>query len=431
MQAVNLCLGKELFRRTDYHDFASFQRGRKVMACRFAMILPSARLGRAFAMSNRCHTGAVAYVRSGVFLLALLLGACASIGPSTPTFPALQNRAPVEVPDEDFQSVSAPMEEFLDQYVPMTDSAETRSWNMAFSVTNRTVMPFEYDPNLTQTAAQTFASHEGNCLSFSSMLVAMARNRGLKAWYQEVEIPPQWSNVKNTLLVSKHINVVVEGSVGQWVVDISGERAAISRKVKRITDAEALAQFYNNLGAGALVGGHLAPAYAYITKALRTEPNRAYLWSNLAVVYSRNGQRDDAAATYQIALEYEPNNAVAANNLYLIYENAGRHEEAQKLLNRVERHRRKNPYYLYHLSEQAFSEGRYLESREMLEEAIEMNAEEYRFHYELARLLATEGNLVEAQASLDRALELVPELDRVYNGWTNGVQLDSLPPLPN
>jgi len=394
------------------------------------MMIASARPGRVFAMSNGCHTSTVRYANGGVILLTLLLSACASVRPVVSALPPLLNQIPIEVPDADFQSVSAPMTEFLDQYVPLSDSIETRSWNMAWSVTDRTTLPFDYEPNLTQTAAKTFATHKGNCLSFSSMLVAMARNRGLKAWYQEVEIPPQWSNLKNTLLVSKHVNVVVEGSLGQWVVDISGERTAVSRKVKRISDEEALAQYYNNLGAGALVSNDLASAYALIAKALRTEPRRAYLWSNLAVVYSRNGQRDDAAATYLVALEFEPNNAVAANNLYLIYENEGRHEEAQKLFNKVERHRRKNPYYLYHLSELAFSEGRYQESQEMLEGAIEMNGEEYRFHYELARLLAAEGNMVEAQASLDRALELVPELDRVYNGWADGIRVDALPPLP-
>jgi tetratricopeptide (TPR) repeat protein len=382
-------------------------------------------------MSNKCHTGAVKCIKGGIILLALSLAACASVNLSTQTYPTLQNVAPVEIPDADFQSVSASMIEFLDQYVPMTEGIETRSRNVSWAVTNRTVLPFEYEPNLTQTAAQTFGSQRGNCLSFSSMLVAMARNRGLKAWYQEVEILPQWSNHQNTLLLTRHINVVIEGKQGQWVVDISGERAAVSRRVKRISDAEALAQYYNNLGADALVSNQLAEAYAYITKALRIDPGLAYLWSNLAVVFNRNGQQDDAVATYLLALGLEPNNAPAANNLYLIYESAGRHEEAQKLLSKVERHRRKNPYYLYHLSELAFNEGHYKESREMLEEAIEMNGEEYRFHYGLARLLATEGYLAEAQASLDRALELVPELDRHNNGWTEGVRVDALPPLPN
>ena len=364
-------------------------------------------------------------------MLVLSLTACASVHPKVSTIPPLRNQVPVVVPAVNFQTVSAPMEEFLDLYVPPNASTDSQAWNLVGSVTNRDVFPFEYDPSVTLTAAQTFAAHEGNCLAFSSMLVAMARHRGLKAWYQEVEIPPQWSSVNNTLLVSKHVNVVVEGAHGQWVVDISGERAAVSRKVKRISDTEALAQYYNNLGADALLRGQLSTAYAYITRALETQPRLAYLWSNLAVVYNHNGQRDDAAATNLAALELNPNNAVAANNLYLIYAAGGQHEAAQKLLTKVERHRRRNPYYLQHLSELAFDEGRYEDSREMLLQAIEMNENEYRFHYGLARLLATEGNLAGAQASLDRALALAPEHDRSYDGWMNGIRVEALPPLPN
>jgi len=382
-------------------------------------------------MSNRCQIGTVDYVKNGVILLTLLLGACASVRTSVSTLPPLQNQVPLEVPAVNLHAVSAAMEEFLDLYVPLSMSRDSQASNLVSSVTLRNVFPFKYDPSLTQSSEQTFATHTGNCLAFSSMLVAMARHRGLSAWYQEVEIPPQWSSVNNTLLVSKHINVVVEGKTGQWVVDVSGERAAVTSKVKRISDAEALAQYYNNLGADALLTGQLATAYSYITKALQTQPRLAWLWSNLAVVYTHNGQRDDAAATYLAALELNPNNAVAANNLYLIYESEGKHEAAQKLLYQVERHRRNNPYYLYHLSELAYNEGRYQESREMLQQAIEINWNEYRFHYEMARLLATEGNLVEAQASLDRALELAPEYDHMYNGWMDGTRVEALPPLPN
>lgn len=364
-------------------------------------------------------------------MLILSLTACAPVQPKISAVPPLQGQVPFTVPATNFQSVSAPMQEFLDLYVPPKANPHAQAWNLIGSVTNRKVFPFEYDPSATLTAEQTFAAHKGNCLAFSSMLVAMARHRGLDAWYQEVEIPPQWSSVNNTLLVSKHINVVVEGKYGEWVVDVSGERIAVARRVKRITDTEALAQYYNNLGADALLTGQLAAAYAYITKALQIQPRLSWLWSNLAVVYGRNGQRDDAAATYLTALELNSNNAAAANNLYLIYDGEGNHEAAQELFAKVERHRRNNPYYLYHLSELAFDEGRYEESREMLLEAIDINRNEYRFHYELARLLATEGNLVEAQASLDRALELAPEYDRLYNGWMDGIQVEALPPLPN
>ena len=37
----------------------------------------------------------------------------------------------------------------------------------------------------------------GNCLSFSSMFVAMAREADLTAYFQEVYIPPNWRTVND------------------------------------------------------------------------------------------------------------------------------------------------------------------------------------------------------------------------------------------
>jgi len=317
------------------------------------------------------------------------------------------------------------MEAFTAQHTGAGDTRDQRAGTLIWALTNEFMYPFTYDPGLTLNSVETFERHAGNCLAFSSMLVAMARRAGLEAWYQEVEIPPQWQSVNRTLLVSMHINVVLEGNRDQWVVDISGKDSSKGRKVKRISDAEAKAQYYNNLGADALTKDNLALAYAYFSKAIGTGPELAYLWSNLAVVYTRNDQAGDARKAYITALDIDGDNPVAANNLYMMYEREGNHGAAQKLLARVERHRRKNPYYLFHLSTLAYEEGRYVESREMLEKAIVLKDQEYRFHYELARLLAEEGNRDAAQASLDRALQLAPDLP-----WLSGAVVDHLPPLP-
>ncbi|HLF30125.1 MAG TPA: tetratricopeptide repeat protein [Xanthomonadales bacterium] len=362
---------------------------------------------------------------AGTLVLAVLLGACASQDGLRARIPPLRDQVVPLVADVDFHSVSPPMKDFLEQNVSMKKSKDQRAWSLVWAITHRDVLAFDYDPGLTLDPQHTFAVRRGNCLAFSSMLVAMARHLGLTAWYQEVEIPPEWYSVNNTLLVTLHINVIVEGKDDQWVVDISGRDSSIGRKIKRITDADALAQYYNNLGADALTQTNLALAHAYFRKAIETKPNLPYLWSNLAVVYNRNDQLQDARESYLVALDIDPGSSIAANNLYMIYEKEGNLEAARKMRSKVERHRRKNPYYLYYLSSQAYQQGRYVESREMLQKAIALKDQEYRFHYELARLLAGEGDRAAAQSSLDRALQLAPENSRISNA-----QVDDLPPLP-
>ena len=365
------------------------------------------------------------YLQGAVLVMVLLLGACANTTTRTSRLPHLHDQPSVHVADLDVHAVSPEMEAFLDRYVGTANRLESRVWNLVWATTDRSVLPFKYSPNLTLTSVETFSSKAGNCLAFSNMQVAMARSQGLQAWYQEVEIPPSWSSTNNTVLVNMHINVLVRGGNDEWVVDISGDNVNSPRKIRRISDRDALAQHYNNLGAEALIDEDLAKAYAYYAKAIETVPNLPYLWSNLGVVYSRNGQNEDARQAYLKALNIDPGHAVAASNLFLIYEKEGDLDAARKLQARVDRHRRKNPYYLYQLSSQAAEQGHYEESTAMLQKAIKLNETEYRFHYELARLQALGGDLKAAQLSLDRATELAPDGLPI-----SGASVENLPALP-
>jgi Flp pilus assembly protein TadD len=377
-------------------------------------------------MMNRCEWCQCARIAGGTILLAALLAACATHHGLPQRIAPLDGLpAPsVEVPD--FRRLSPAMAAFLQRHVDMDSGREKRAWSLVWATTDRNVLDFDYDPGLTLPPAETFARRSGNCLSFSLMLIAMARHLGLDAWYQEVEVPPQWNSANNTLLISMHINVVVQGVRGAWVVDVSGEAGARTRHLRRLGDEEAVAQYLNNLGAEALTSGDLAVAHAYFARAIETAPKLSYLWSNLGVVYNRNGQTDEAEAANRTALTLDSGNSVAANNLFLIYEQAGDLESARTLQAQVEKHRRKNPYYLYHLSTAALEQGRVDESRLLLEQAIQINAREYRFHYGLARVLMRGGDRAAARASLDRALQLAPG-----DALAGEIVLEHLPALPD
>jgi tetratricopeptide (TPR) repeat protein len=331
---------------------------------------------------------------------------------------------PIEEPN--FHQISPEMVEFLDQFVTQNRGKTKAAWELVWAVTDPNIRTFIYDPGLTLPPVETFHRQSGNCLSYSAMLMMMARHLGLKASYQEVEIPQQWNSDNNTLLVSMHINVVIEGDrEGSWIVDVSGRAESRSRLQRRIKDHSVLAQYYNNLGADALANEDLGKAYAYISKAIDTDPQLQYLWSNLGVVFSRNEQLEDATRAYLTALKIDPGSSMAANNLYLIYEKTGNIEAAQDLEKRVARNRKNNPYYLSHQSEEAFEEGRYADSQKLLEKALRIHDGEFRFHYQLARTLVVQGKKSAALASLQRAIELAPPDFPV-----SVAQLEQLPELP-
>jgi len=346
--------------------------------------------------------------RAGALAFALLLAACASVPLAPPPIPQLAGHAEVEIADVDLLRLTPEMREFTKRYASEGSDEAGKAWKLAYAALDPYLMDFSYDPMVTLPADEAFRAGRGNCLTFSSMFIAMARDAGLRAWYQEVIVPPEWSAVNETLLVSKHVNAVVAEWGDRYVIDVSRRKQMPLEQTRRLSDDEALAQYYNNRGAEALLGNDLPTAYAYFRKALEARPGLAYVWSNLGVVFRRNGQTADAILAYKAAIEQDPGHEVALNNLHTLYTEEGDLEAAAVIEQRVERNRRNNPYYLHHLAEVANEEQRWADAIDLLNRAIRLEANEYRFHYALAQAQYGSGQPEVARASLDRARELIP-----------------------
>jgi tetratricopeptide (TPR) repeat protein len=338
--------------------------------------------------------------------LPLLLAACAApaLRPQAP--PALAGHPVPAIAGVDLLAMSPEMREFTNRYARSGSDGSPKAWKLAYAALDPYLLDFDYDPMVTLPADEAFRARRGNCLTFSSLFVAMARSAGLQAWYQEVQMAPEWSTVKETLLVSKHVNAAVWEHGQKYVIDVSRRKPEPYEQTRRLSDREATAQYYNNLGVDALVAEDLALAYAYFARALETQPGLAYLWSNLGVVFRRNGQTADAIFAYHAALEDDPEHAVALNNLHALHTEAGDLAAAATLERRVERNQRKNPYYLHHLAEVANEEQRWSDAIDLLNRAIKLEAEEYRFYYTLAQAQFHAGQIDVARSSLDRARQL-------------------------
>lgn len=348
---------------------------------------------------------------------ALLLAACAYAPPVQTPIPQLAGYAQVEIPEADLLRLSPAMREFTARYATREADDTGKAWMLAYASLDPYLLDFEYDPMVTLPADEAFRVGRGNCLTFSSMFIAMARDVGLRAWYQEVIVPPEWNAVNETLLVGKHVNAVVSEWGRRYVIDVSRRKKEALEETRRMSDEEALAQYYNNLGAEALLAKELPTAHAYFRKALEASPGLAYVWSNLGVVFRRNGQTADAIFSYQAAIEQDPGHEVALNNLHTLYIEEGDLEAAAAIERRVERNRRNNPYYLHHLAEIANEEQRWSDAIELLTKAIRLESNEYRFHFALAQAQYLSGDPETARASLERARELAPA------EWTSELRL--------
>jgi len=303
-------------------------------------------------------------------------------------------------------AVSAEMQAFLDAHVARQADRLTRVRQLAGAIVDASRFGLKYDET-TRTASETFRTRRGNCLSFSNMFVAMARRLGLAASFQEVDVPPDWSFKDDSFVLNRHVDVFVDlGKDGEHVVDFNMDDFRTTYDRRRISDARALAHFYNNLAVERMQAGDAASALLYFRRATGHDPLFSPAWTNLGILYLRKGHPEYAEAAYLQALKADGGDLVAMSNLASLYERRGDKERATAYRNRVADHRQRNPYYRLQLAREAFLAADYDAAIHHLNYAIGRKKNEDQFYYLLGMTYLKKGDEPAARRWLTRAEEV-------------------------
>lgn len=292
--------------------------------------------------------------------------------------------APADLPDADILRVTQEMRDYLRAFAGDEARQALAVDHIVRALFDPAGLHMEYDPNKTLTAAETFAQRRGNCLAYSNLLVALAREMGLHAEFREVEIPPSWDEATNDLYVyDQHVNVGISRGSIRLVFDVNapgGMAEMLKLPAQVVTDERAFAQYYSNVGVSHLIAGNLVEAFRYFRKALVTDPEFHPVWVNLGILFRRAGKPDFAEAAYQQVLQAAPHDYLALSNLAHLYESTGATERAAEVAKQVEQERLRNPYYRYHLALAAFEERDYEGARKQLLAALRELRDEPRLH---------------------------------------------------
>jgi Flp pilus assembly protein TadD len=238
----------------------------------------------------------------------------------------------------------------------------------------------DYDNFKTYTAEEAFYRREGNCLSFTNLFIALAREAGLKVSYQEVQVPPNWERRNETYFYNRHINALVFLPYrGQKAVDFNISEFDTDYQRRSISDNYALAQYFNNMGVHWLEEQHYATAFVYLREAIRLQPRASYFWTNMGSLYSRAGYPARAESAWLEALQRSEDPS-ALGNLARYYGTIGREDLADWYAERVEGYQRQNPYYLYKLARSAYERKEYNESLAWLRQSLKLREDEHRFY---------------------------------------------------
>lgn len=267
-------------------------------------------------------------------------------------------------------------------------------------------LAFVYDDEVTRTIEQTYRSRKGNCLSFTLLFVALAREAGLNAHVQEVDRVLVWYRDGDVVFNSRHANAGVRLFGRRHTVDFDRTVTTPRNRPRRVSDERALAHFYNNRGAELLATEQLAAARGYFEKGIELDPSYAATWNNLGVMHLRLEDFVAAEQSFLTALQYEPDHALTLANLADLYEELGRTDLIAEFQQRLDEVRHNDPFHQYLLALEHEEQGDYEAAVGHFRRAIHLHYDEHEFHFGLARVYHRLGRDRQAERSLQRAYRL-------------------------
>ncbi len=313
-----------------------------------------------------------------------------------------------EAPEVDVLNMSEEMRAFVAEQVDGRRLSVARLRWLLQGLVDRGYFATTYEANLTQSAADTFDNQRGNCLSYTNMFVALAREAGLPAYYQLVDVPPSYDADSGWLLRNNHINVVIQGvryasETDQFTIDFNVQAPDYSYDRHVVSDEFARALFYANLAVDALRAKQTRVAFAYLQKAMALEPRHSDFWVNVGAIYAHHGLPEPARQAYQQAVDLDASNKSGLKGLARAHEELGNFEMAARLNQKIRDDEQRNPFYHFARAQRAYEAASYVETIAAVDAAIELRPRTPRFHFLKSLAQYRLGDTKEAKRSIRMA----------------------------
>ena len=267
-----------------------------------------------------------------------------------------------------------------------------------------TGLRYEHDADLT--VAQAWDTRKANCLTFTLLTIALAREVGLDAYGQEIPRTLSWYTEGDVVYFSNHVNAGIRIGAHRYTLDVASDRVLSRDPPEKIDDRRLLAIYYSNRAANLLAANRLADAGAQIEASLRSDGQYATAWSNAGVVRLREGRKAEAERDFLHALELDRTHDSALVNLASLYGARGDLARQAEYNRRIERVRQRNPFHYFTLALDEEKRGDYAAAALHYRRAIKLYEGEHRFHFGLARAYLHLGEAGKAGEALRRAREV-------------------------
>jgi tetratricopeptide (TPR) repeat protein len=304
-----------------------------------------------------------------------------------------------------------------------TNSPEQRLQRLVELVFRPEGLGLQYDTEATLTVTEVWQQRRANCLSFTLLFVALAREVGLDARMQEVGQVVSWYQDQGLIFNAGHVNVGLRVDGRRATLDLDQNVLYDRRGPRIISDQRAMAHFYNNRGVEGLTAHDYPTARRYFDAALQMEPRFVAAWNNFGVLESRLGDTAAAARDLESALAINGEHAPALSNAVALYTRIGDVPHAERLQKKLDQARARDPFYQFLQATNAERSGNYPLAVHYYRNALKLYDNAHQFHFGLARVYFLSGNNRLAEREMEKARRLgdSDQLRAVYQA-----KLDSL-----
>ncbi len=332
--------------------------------------------------------------------------AVTSVAPVPAAAPVTPAVSPMPRPE---QVMAVPPElraQLQQQVIDAGGSGRSRLERLVGFLFQKSGLGMTYSDEATLTVEQAYRTRQANCLTFTLLTVALARESGLQAYGQELDNIVAWRVDDDIIYRFNHANAGISIGHTRFTVDVARDQVMSRDPPEPISDQRLLALYYNNRAAELLAGATPAAAAPYMTMALQLAPRYAGAWANAGVLHLRQGDPRAAERDYLKALALEPNNAGALLNLVVLYRANG--DEARRVIyaRRIERIQAQDPYFQFLQAEEDEKRGDYAGAVQHYRRAIRLYDGDSRFYFGLARVYQQLGEERHARRAMSRAVAL-------------------------
>ena len=314
--------------------------------------------------------------------------------------------------------VNNEMREWLYRTVPPRPNSEDRLFDLVLALENRKGGELEYEAGYTGTAEEVFSTGKYNCLSYSHLFLALAREVGVDASYYQVQRSRRFRREGDVVLVSGHVTVGFGPRPNERLIKFNIRSDADYRTAQPISDLTALGLYYSNRGSELIADGDVETAREWLEIATQLAPHVQGNWVNLGVAKRRLGDLEGAEEAYLRALEIGERFFPAYRNLAALYKLRGEEEMRSRMMALLGGRGNRNPYTWLALGDHALDQGLIEEAGDYYRRSLRLAVEPSEAMAALGLLALRAGDpeaarewLVKARES-GAAVERIEELER-------------------